>query len=131
LITLFAAGWWLPRRATSTVLFFGAMIVVMLLVSPVCHRHYLCLVLPLVMGLVAVAQQRSRPPHHIGLRFSALLWINVIATALVNMPGLEMVRDMGVAMYATLILWGVACLSLWKQRRPGVEGVARLPKIAA
>src|SRR5262249_30325743 len=88
-LTLLAAGWRRTDRATTTVLFFGAMVLVMLLLSPVCHLHYFCLALPLVMGLVATVLERAAAPHYIGLPLTAMLWVNVIATALPHLPSLD------------------------------------------
>src|SRR5262249_7020106 len=48
-LTLLAAGR-RRRDGPATVVLLGALLVLMLLLSPVCHLHYFCLWLPLVMG---------------------------------------------------------------------------------
>jgi hypothetical protein len=116
LLTLAAAGWRRPLGATGTVLFFGAVVLTMLLSSPVCHLHYFCLSVPLVMALLAGTWERNAQLGA-GLGLKLLLVANVIANALPNLPGLEVLRDIGLAMYAALALWATACWSLWRQRR--------------
>jgi hypothetical protein len=133
LVTLLASGWRPARDATSIVLFFGAVSMVMLLLSPVCHMHYFCLAVPLVMALVSRALDRTRPsPRLIGVGLTAFLCANVAANALPHLPGLMPLRDMGLAMYAGLILWGLGCLALWRQRQAGARIVPpALSKAAA
>ena len=56
LLTLLAAG--RGRRLDSPlggVIFLGVLLFDMLVLSPVCHIHYFCLLLPLVLGLLAGA----------------------------------------------------------------------------
>jgi hypothetical protein len=92
-------------------LFFGALILVMLLLCPVCHLHYFCFSIPLIIGLVAVAWER-RPAPQLGLGLTLLLAANFIGNALPVIPGLELLRDLGIAMYAALLLWGTAVILL-------------------
>ena len=117
-VTLAAAGWRRPASATATVLSFGVLVLAMLLLSPVCHLHYFCLSLPLVMGLVAAAWERTGTAR-LGWGLKALLAGNFVANTLPNLPGLELVRDLGLAMYAALGLWLVGCIALWRQRPAG------------
>ncbi|MBY0523901.1 MAG: hypothetical protein K2R98_10915 [Gemmataceae bacterium] len=117
-MTLLAAGWRRPLAGPYLALFLGALVVVMLLLCPVCHLHYFSMMLPLVMGLVA-ASWRDRFNDRIAISLVALLWINAIGNGIPNLPGLELARDVGVAMYATLALWIVALVVLW--RRPASE----------
>src|SRR5262249_4780194 len=51
LITVLAAGWRRPSDRIVEVFFLGALMLAMLLVSPVCHLHYFCLGMPVAMGL--------------------------------------------------------------------------------
>jgi hypothetical protein len=86
----------------------GGLVVVMLLLSPVCHLHYFCLSLPLVMGLVLVSWEHTRWKVSLGILFSVYL----IATVLPHLPGLEVLRDVCLAAYANLLLWATALLVL-------------------
>ena len=85
LATLAAAS---RRRGTgpAAVLFFGALIVVMLLAAPVCHTHYLSLLVPLVMGLIVAAWGR-RNDMRLGLGLTALLVFNAVIYILAALPG--------------------------------------------
>jgi hypothetical protein len=115
-----AATLWAVRRkprltGPDVPLLQGALILNMLLLCPVCHLHYFCMALPLVMGLVAWAWE-----HGAAFPFSwcllALLTANVIVNAVPNFRGMELVRDLGLAMYMALLLWGAAILLLPRKR---------------
>ena len=69
LTTLWAFGWRRRGDSVDLVLFFGVLVLNMLLISPVCHLHYFSLALPLVMALLV---QRWR--QHDGLALGGLLW---------------------------------------------------------
>jgi hypothetical protein len=119
-LLLLAAGRARPHShcddSPATLLLVGEAILVMLLIIPVCHLHYLCLALPVVMALVAAALERSQPPHRIGLPLTMLLSLVVVATALPHFPGLEMLRDMGLAMYAVIGLLIAGGIGLLRRR---------------
>jgi hypothetical protein len=129
LLTLAAAG----RRLDSgsaAVLLFGTLVVVMLLACPVCHSHYLCLLIPLLMGLLAAAWdgRRDLRPGHV---LTGLLVLNVTAYVLSNLPKLEVLRDLAVTIYPTFLLWLTATLALWRlARRPAAAAEVR-PGLAA
>ncbi|MBI1914963.1 MAG: DUF2029 domain-containing protein [Planctomycetes bacterium] len=93
-----------PRRTTLLV---GALVLTMILTSPVCHLHYFALAVPLVMGLVVERVQASVLP---GWRLTLLMGAYFAGTALPSLPGMRLLRDGGLAMYAALLLWAVACL---------------------
>jgi hypothetical protein len=83
--------------------------VLMPLLSPVCHLHYFCFALPLVAGLLAAGEG----PGRLGL--GLVLAVHFVANLLPHLPGLELLRDLGVAAHATLLLWlaaGVFCLRM-------------------
>jgi hypothetical protein len=104
-------------------LIFGQLVVVMLLLCPVCHLSYFCLTLPLVMGVVEVLWIPSRAPAKGALaaacplrvkagvrneRTGALMLLfglMVSAHTLPHVPGLEIQRDLGLAMYAAILMW--------------------------
>src|SRR5262249_13116548 len=58
LTALWAAGWRRPEARTAEALFLGLLVILMMLLSPVCHLHYFCLSIPLVMGLIVTVWQR-------------------------------------------------------------------------
>jgi hypothetical protein len=130
--TLLAAGWRRQLTGTGTVLLVGGLVLNMLLLSPVCHLHYFCLALPLVMGLVATRWDRVEDPR-LGLCWTLLMHVYLAANVLPNLPGLEVLRDLGLAMYAALLLWLVGCAMLLLQRRrtTATEATAPTPSMAA
>lgn len=115
-LTLLAAGWRRQPTGTGTALLIGALTLAMLLYSPICHLHYFCLMVPLVMGLLDAAWKGDRNPHVSG-GLAFLLGANVIANTLPNLPSMELVRDLGLAMYAALALWASGCILLWREKQ--------------
>jgi hypothetical protein len=116
----------------ATALLVGGLVLVMLMVSPVCHLHYFCLSMLPVMALLAAAWEGKDCPH-LGNGFLAVGAFNVVANSLPHFPGLEPLRDGGLALSAGLLLWLLACVALWKRgRRAGAEGdLARMAGAAA
>jgi hypothetical protein len=103
LATLLAAGWRSPRDRLADLLFLGTLVQIMLLLSPVCHPHYFCLGVPLVMALTAAEAEatggsRLRP----GLKI--LLALYVIGNSLSHTP-VQVLRDAGLSAGACLLLW--------------------------
>jgi alpha-1,2-mannosyltransferase len=121
-LTILAARRRTPTGETSSpgaaeVLAFGALVLLMLLLSPVCHLHYFCLAVPLVMGLLAIAWEGR---HSLTVRpwLLGLLACNVVANSLPHFPGCQVLRDGGLAGYATLALWTAAVVTLHRRNRP-------------
>lgn len=93
----------------AELLIFGALVLLMVLASPVCHNHYFCLAVPLVMTLVWKIWQRT--PYLYGTRgWQCLLVSFCLANVLPLFPALQILRDLGLAMYAALALWAAALL---------------------
>jgi hypothetical protein len=119
LATLWAYGWRrgergcvsAPRDGLDVVLFFGLLVLDMLLISPVCHLHYFSLALPLVTALLAARWQDQRCLS-LGPGLLGLLVLNGTANVLPQLPNMTILRDCGSAMYGTLLVWlaGVALL---------------------
>ncbi|HWG43407.1 MAG TPA: glycosyltransferase family 87 protein [Gemmataceae bacterium] len=130
LTTLWAFGWRRHGESVDLVLFFGALVLNMLLISPVCHLHYFSLALPLVMALLV-----ERWRHHEALTLSGPLWVllgaNALANLLPNLPNMNLLRDCGSAMYGSLLLW-LTAIVLLRQRRSRVSAApqATLPLAA-
>jgi hypothetical protein len=94
-------------------LFGGALTTTMLMTSPVCHMHYLVLLMPLWMGLIAVHWERQHwqgEPLSWGRQAIHLTFAG--ALILPHIPGLEILKDTGLCMWLTLFAWGWACAEL-------------------
>ena len=108
-----------PRRQDpiSEVLFMGALMVIMLPISPACHVHYFVFALPLVMALLADAWERFPFPS-IGPRLSALFGIVIGADILTALPWTDnWLRELGVPLYAGLALWAIGLYTLRRRAR--------------
>lgn len=116
LVTLLIAGRRRGPSATDEVLSLGMLMVVMLLLSPVCHLHYFCLNTVLVMGMLVALWEREKP-FGLGSAWTWLLATHLVASALPHLPGLSVVRDLGLAAYNALLLWLTAGLLLWHRSR--------------
>lgn len=116
LITLLAFGRRQRRSALALVIFLGALTFNMLLLSPVTHLHYLCLCLPLVMGLWAAVLERGFFSAF-QMRCSFLLVVFCGAGIIPTVPGMETMRDIGLAMDAAFLLWLAGCRFLWTEER--------------
>jgi alpha-1,2-mannosyltransferase len=134
LLTLLIAG----RRqdGPAVAITFGALTVLMLLISPVCHLHYFCLSLPLAMGSLATVwnhetHERPEKGKRIGrVALVAVLILYAIANALPQFPSLQILRDRGLATYAALLLWLTGMIILWKHGRPGGAILSHRPDVA-
>jgi hypothetical protein len=116
LLTLAAARRRCAEGRPALTLFVGALSLIMAASSPVCHTHYFVLSVPLVMGLLAWAWQVHLP---LGRRRALLLVLalQVVGLTLPLLPGCEVLKDAGLALYAALTLWLAGCLVLWRVGR--------------
>jgi hypothetical protein len=114
------------RGSAAQVILGGQLIVLMILISPVCHIHYFCLAIPLVMGLCWTAWERRGYPH-IGTGLASLLVVNAVCGTIPSIPGLEVLRDLGLGMYPVIGLWLAGCVALWRhhQRQLSHQGEER------
>jgi hypothetical protein len=113
LVTLLVAG---RKRAVSgvnTALFLGALLLIMLFLSPVCHLHYFAFAIPLVMGFLVQQMERGRS---LGWGLMVIFLFNFISEALPNLPGLELTRDLATALYGGVLLWLVAVHRLRQEK---------------
>jgi hypothetical protein len=104
ILTLLASGWSRRIDPIREALTLGALIVVMILASPVCHLHYFCLTLPLVIALLAAEHQATPSVRRLYVLL-ALIAANILCTALPSFPGMQVFRDHGLATAGTLLLW--------------------------
>jgi hypothetical protein len=99
----------------------GALMVLMVLLSPVCHTHYFVLTVPLMMGLLALSWERSGATQ-VGWGWQSAGFLYVLANTLPLLPALLLLRDTGLAMYATLLVWVAGCVALWRQTPAALSG---------
>jgi alpha-1,2-mannosyltransferase len=130
LVTLAAGGRKAASAAWAEVAFFGLLLLVNILLSPVCHLHYFCLLLPLVMGLVA-GDWECRASFNVGLHWLLVFGLAVVATAVPHLPGMEVPRDVGVATYGTLLLWLAGVSVLWLRPDTATEVAAAASDVSA
>jgi hypothetical protein len=123
LLTLLAARSRRQESGLTTVLFLGALTLIMILCSPVCHTHYFVLSVPLVMSLIALEWQR-RGTTDLSTGLTILLTLQIIGNTLPLLPPFEILKDTGLALYTALSLWSVACGVLWKQGQASRAGTA-------
>ncbi len=136
LTTLGVFGW--QRQQTGSVsasidlvLFFGLLVLNMLLISPVCHLHYFSLLLPLVMALVADRWQKHKGIS-LGPRLLTVLILNGIGAFLPQLPEMNLFRDCGSAMYGSLLVWLTGIAVLWQRRtRESISASAVPGRLAA
>ncbi len=119
-----ATLWAFRRRPTTaqaqtqqTALFGGALALVMLLVSPVCHLHYLMLALPAVLALVAVERDSSGQPRPWLL---LILAAHIASVVLAQLPGLIVLKDHCLPALGVVLLWGVTCRVGHRLSQPAV-----------
>jgi hypothetical protein len=130
LTVLSVFGWRRRGDGIDVVLFFGLLVVNMLLISPVCHLHYFSLLLPLAMALAA-ERWRRHDGLSLGPWLLGFLIANGIANLLPQLPEMNLLRDCGSAMYGSLLIWMVGVVVLWRKKsRIGVKAAAE-PQAAA
>ena len=115
LLTLAAAGWKKSSSGPNVVLFLGALVINMLLLSPVCHMHYFSLCAIIVTGLVSARWERSQPGLGIGL--TLIFAINILCYIPPNIPEWLILRDWAITLYPTLLLWAAGIINLRKRSR--------------
>jgi hypothetical protein len=109
LLALLAGG--RRKDGTGAALLLGALAVIMLLLCPVCHLHNLAVCAFLVMALMAADWER-RGLLRWGWAFIGVLTIYVALNVIPQLPRFELTRDVGLAMYGALLLWGTAVVKL-------------------
>jgi len=111
--TLWAAGLGRHDSGVGAMLFFGLLILDLLLNTPKSHSHYYCLVVPSVMGIVAAEWQRSGRDYMSWPVIAVLvIYFCVDMTARLSWADYTL-RDLGIPTMAALLLWtvGTACLA--------------------
>jgi len=111
LVTLWAGRRRRIQAPPAQVIFFGMLVLNMLFLSPVCHLHYFCLAIPIVMGLMARSMERH-PDGRVGPWVSFVLVMFTLCTVPSQIPGCEVVRDCGLSLYGGLLLWLAGAVTL-------------------
>jgi hypothetical protein len=121
-----------PLEGSELAVGLGALTIVMLMLSPVCHQHYLCLMLPAAAGLIAFCWEK-RAPAWLPRVLVVLLPFVSVAMGLPFIPGLGVLRDHGLPGFTALVLLAVSCVVLYKarQRADTTALLARPARIAA
>jgi len=117
LLTLTAAGWQKSDSGPSMALFLGALVINMLILSPVCHMHYFSLCVVIVLGLVSARWESYGSGLGIGLMI--IFVVNILCYIPPNIPSWLILRDWAITLYPTLILWTVGIMTLWKRSHAG------------
>jgi hypothetical protein len=129
-ITLVASGFKAKGSREEELMFLGGLILMMILASPVCHLHYFCLVMPMVMAIVARLLQGSL--SYADLCLWMLAWTAYLTVQILpHLPRLEKLRDGGVAMFAALLIWIVAIIFLFRSRPARLTMADRISGAAA
>ncbi len=115
--TLLAYGWRRKGDAVDGLTLLSCLVLCMLLLSPICHLHYFTLSILLIEGLL-LAEWEKRADLRLSRGLLLLLLVNIVANALPNFEGMEIFRDLGMAMYAGLCLWLAGVGLLWRRGLP-------------
>lgn len=99
-------------------LFTGLLMIAMLLISPMCHSHYLCLAIPALAALL-VWDWQHRTDDNLSLGLTGLMAVYFAATFIPAMPDTVLLEDGGMGGFAMLLAWLVGLVTLW-QTRPAV-----------
>ena len=103
-----------PDSGIDIVLLLGALVVLMLVLSPAGHSHYLGLLVLPVMGLLALAWPDGGRSG-LGIPWRLLLVANFCAGLLPLLPGLHVLHHLGLAMFVALSLWLTSVAMLWRE----------------
>jgi len=93
----------------------GALLTVMIMISPESHTHYFCFPIPLVMALahrsIEAKPERVNPTPG---TFALLIFASLCFT-LVMIPFWDLRREAGIPLYGSLVLWVAALIQLRRQ----------------
>lgn len=130
LSTLLAAGWkgsgrLLSGRIDATsreVLFFGTLLPVIFIISPVFHPHYVSMVIPLITVIVSILWDRYSYPN-IPFGWKVLFWSLIISHLLTSIDlGIFLyLRDFGLVLLTTFLLWLGSIFLLCNTAKPNLK----------
>jgi len=125
LLALAAAGRHKSDSGPNVALLLGALVINMLLLSPICHMHYFSLCVVVIMGLVSARSASYDSGLGLGLTF--IFAVNILCYIPPNIPGWLILRDWAIMLYPTLILWTVGVVTLWKRSRADFQSQVSEP----
>jgi alpha-1,2-mannosyltransferase len=129
-ITLAARGLKAKGNREEELMFLGGLILMMILASPVCHLHYFCLVIPMVMA-ITVRLLEGGMGHAMMCSWTLAAAAYLTVQILPQLPRLEKLRDGGVAIFAALLVWIVAIIFLFRSRQVQATTADRIKSAAA
>lgn len=92
---------------------FSALILLMAILSPICHLHYLIFCLPLVICLIA-RQWHNADTLRLSPALVVMFAMFTLANIVPSLPGLDRLKDLCVNMFGTLPIYAAATLALWR-----------------
>ncbi len=92
---------------------FSALILLMAILSPICHLHYLIFCLPLVLCLIA-RQWQNAATLRLSPALFAILATFTITNIVPSLPGLDRLKDLCVNMFGALPIWCAGIIQLWR-----------------
>ena len=113
-LTLLAAGRVREPSPFEEELILGCLTVIMVLSSPVSHLHYLSIAVPLTMGLLMAVRGDEIYPRG---KWVWLLAAVAVCGLIPLLPGLDVLRDLGLEGLAALSLWAAGTMILARRRR--------------
>jgi len=119
-MTLAAARFGKNSDPLNDALFLGLLSTVSLPIAPVCHPHYLMLMLPLVAAVLA-AFLGSRGLRKVTAGWVAMLALIPLSHIITAAPGGQFFRDTGLVTWAAIAFWGAATRLLWKRTDSAIE----------
>lgn len=99
------------ERTIHALLFFGVMLLLMVILCPVSHKHYLMLAFPLVATIFAISLYADESYR---FRLGWVLVLYFAGSLLPSLPMLDFLKEWCIPLYAALMLWAVG---LWAGSR--------------
>ncbi len=98
----------------TEVLFLGQLALLMCVISPVFHPHYVSMLLPLVMVMLFLIWQRYGYGK-VPFGFNCVFWLLIISHIITAIGGMFWpLRDFGLVLLSTLVLWGAGIVLMCK-----------------
>lgn len=99
---------WYASRANQDiyeVLFLGLLLLLMCIISPVFHPHYISMVIPLIMAILWVLWQRYGYRQE-PLGYKIIFWFLIVSHIITSIGGVFwFTRDFGLVLLSSLLLW--------------------------
>lgn len=129
IVWTFVAAGRIADERYRTLFLLGGLLIVTVAVTPVTHTHYMVLGLPVVVGLVSFELER-RGSFRWGRPLIAVAILHAASGILPRLPFLpcyELLRDLGVPLLGTLVLWYAALALTRSAETASAEGGAGAP----